>query len=478
MADDLRPDICVIGGGSGGLTVAAAAAQFGVDVVLIERDKMGGDCLNYGCVPSKALLAAAKSAASWKKSAAFGVTFGAPSIDYGAVNAHVQSVIGDIAPHDSVERFESLGVTVLQESAHFLNKQTVQAGTTRIRARRFVIATGSRAALPPISGLSDVAYLTNETIFDLTQAPRSLIILGGGPIGCELAQAHARLGVTVTLIEMASLLAKDDPKAVDLVRAALRDEGIALFEHHKATHVEQALTGDIRVTIEGERGSEILSAEKLLVATGRTPQLDGLNLAAADIAFSPRGIQVDASLKTTNRNVFAIGDCTGGLQFTHVAGYHGGLVVGQILFRARLKENRSLIPWVTYTSPEIAHVGLTEEEARKDPKHRSKVQILTWPLEENDRAKAERKTAGFIKVIVGRGGKLLGADIVAENAGELINSWCLAIAAGLKVSAFRQMVVPYPTLGEVGKRAALTYYAASLSHPLVRRLIRFLRLLG
>lgn len=478
MPELLTPDICVIGGGSGGLTVAAAASQFGVDVVLIEQGKMGGDCLNYGCVPSKATIAASKMAALSRKGDQVGVSLGVPQIDFQKVHDHVHQVIADIAPLDSVERFEGLGVTVLQEAARFVDRETVEAGGKHIKARRFVIATGSTAAVPPINGLHDVAFLTNETIFELTEAPKSLIVLGGGPIGSELAQAHARLGSKVTLIEMATLLAKDDPKAVDLVRSALVEDGVEILEHHTAASVAQASDGSMTVDVEGPDGRKSVTAEKLLVATGRKPQLDGLNLDAAAVKHSPRGIKVDAYLKTSNPKIFAIGDCTGGLQFTHVAGYHGGLVVGQILFRAPLKENRHIIPWVTYTSPEIAHVGMTEEEARKDFKHRDKLTILTWPIEENDRAKADRKTVGFIKVMVGKGGKILGADIVAENAGELINSWCLAVSAGLKISAFRNMIAPYPTVSEVGKRAAITYYAGSLTNPLVRRLISFLRRFG
>ena len=478
MTETLTPDICVIGAGSGGLTVAAASAKFGVDVVLIEKGKMGGDCLNYGCVPSKATIAAAKHAASFRSAPDFGVTFDTPKIDYQKVHDHIHDVIATIAPMDSVERFEGLGVHVILDAAKFIDKETVEAGGKRIKARRFVIATGSRAAVPPVPGLADIDYLTNETIFDLTEPAGRLLVVGGGPIGMELAQAQARLGNTVTVVEMAKTLAKDDQEMAEIVRESIRADGVTLLEETRLESISQLADGSVEAKVTNSAGEQTLVADKVLVAAGRAPVLDGLNLEAAGVTYTSRGITVSKYLKTSNPKIFAIGDCAGGLQFTHVAGYHAGLVVGQLLFRAPLAENRDMVPWVTFTSPELAHVGLTEAQARKTAKHGMHVKVLSWSYHENDRAIAERKTKGMIKVVVGKGGKILGADIVGEGAGEMINMWSLAVSSGLKISALRNMISPYPTMAEIGKRAALLYYADSVKSPMVRRIITFLRRFG
>ena len=374
MTTVLKPDICVIGAGSGGLSVAAAAAAFGVDVVLIEQGKMGGDCLNTGCVPSKALLASAKAAVAEAAGKKLGVHFGAVGVDFARANDHVQAVIAAIAPHDSEERFEGLGVTVLKHHARFTGPDCILAGETEIRARRFVIATGSRAAVPPIPGLDTVSYLTNETLFDLREAPEHLIVIGGGPIGMEMAQAHRRLGSKVTVIEAQKALGKDDPEQAAIVIDALRSEGVTILEDTKVAGVEKTGSG-VSVSVETPEGVQrSLEGSHLLVATGRAPTVDGLDLEKAGVAYSRKGIEVDRGLRTSNRRVYVIGDVTGGLQFTHVAGYHAGLVIRSILFRLPAKENRDLIPWVTYTSPELGHVGLSEPEARR--RHGDKVRVL------------------------------------------------------------------------------------------------------
>jgi pyruvate/2-oxoglutarate dehydrogenase complex dihydrolipoamide dehydrogenase (E3) component len=472
MAEILTPDICVIGAGSAGLSVAAAAAAFGVPVVLIEKHKMGGECLNTGCVPSKALLAAAKRAALMRSGDAFGVSAQDVKVDFAKVREHVQSVIRAIAPNDSAERFRALGVRVIQGAAAFKDQKTVTVGDIEIRARRFVIATGSAPALPPIPGLDKGPYLTNETVFDITVLPKHLIVIGGGPIGMELAQAFRRLGSAVTVLEAARPLAKDDPECAAIVVDSLERDGVVIRAGVKAAGVEYG-NGSVQVKIEGEADVE---GSHLLVATGRKPVTAGLNLEAAGIAYEALGITVNAGLKTTNSRVFAIGDVAAGqLQFTHAGNYHAGLVIRNALFRLPVRVNNDVIPWVTYTEPELAQSGLSEAEVCK---RGIKIRILRWPYHDNDRAQAERETHGHIKVITSARGKILGATIVGNQAGELITAWTLAIAQGMNIRAFTGIVFPYPTLSELGKRAAIDFFAPSLTSPWVRRIIAWLRIFG
>lgn len=469
--ESIEADICVIGAGSGGLSVAAGASQMGASVVLLERGKMGGDCLNYGCVPSKAMIAAGHAAELFRTSGPFGVAQQEPVVDFGQVHKHVHDVIGAIEPNDSVERFEGLGVRVIQAAGKFVGNREAIAGDTRVKAKYFVVATGSSAAVPPIPGLADVPYLTNETVFDRTECPEHLLVVGGGPIGCELAQAHRRLGAKVTILEMFDILAKDDPEAAEVVRHQLQREGVTVREGIKVSRVSQS-DGGIAVEIEGDAGVETVSGSHVLLAAGRRPNLDGLDLDAAGIAHSPKGIEVDARLRTTNKRVFAIGDVAGALQFTHVAGYHAGIVIRNALFKLPAKVNYRAIPWVTYTDPELANVGLTETEAKE--RLGGDIRILRWPFAENDRAQAERKTDGFVKVIADRKGRIHGACIVGPHAGELILPWVLAVEKGLKIGAMASIVAPYPTLSEVSKRAAGSYFTASLFGERTKKLVRFL----
>lgn len=470
--DALYADICVIGAGSGGLSVAAGAVQMGASVVLIERGEMGGDCLNTGCVPSKALIAAAHAAHTIRASSGFGVHSAAPEVRFREVHDHVHGVIAAIAPHDSVERFEALGCLVIQASARFLDRDTVEAGGERVKARRFVIATGSRAAIPPVPGVAEADPLTNETIFALKDLPEHLIILGGGPIGIEMAQAFRRLGARVTVIEKETILAKDEPEAAEIVRQALKKDGVTLLEKIGASAVKREGAA-VTVILDGDSdaGPRIVGSH-LLVAAGRRPNIETLELAAAGVAASPRGITVDAGLRTTNRKIFAIGDVAGGPQFTHVAGYHAGVVIRNALFGLPAKANYAALPWVTYTDPELAHAGLTEADARKAG---GEVQILTWSFAMNDRAQTERATEGLAKIVLGRKGRILGATIVGPRAGELIGTWCLAISAGLKIGAVASAVLPYPTLGEVSKRAAGSFYTPKLFGALTRRIVGFIQ---
>jgi pyruvate/2-oxoglutarate dehydrogenase complex dihydrolipoamide dehydrogenase (E3) component len=476
FSEEAQADLCVIGAGSGGLSIAAAAAQLGVNVVLIEKHKMGGDCLNYGCVPSKALIAASRRAHVMRSSAPFGISPVTPAIDFRAVHDHVKGVIAAIAPNDSVERFTGLGVRVIQAAGRFLDRSTVLAGDVAIKARRFVIATGSSPVVPPIPGLADAPYFTNETIFDNQQRIDHLIVIGGGPIGIELAQAHLRLGSRVTVLEGLKALGKDDPELAEVVLSRLRTEGLVIREGARVEHVARGGgPAAVRVTIATTEGKEVIEGSHLLVAAGRKPNLQDLNLDAAGIKYDKRGINVDKGLVTSNPKVFAIGDVIGGLQFTHVANYHAGIVFRRALFRLPAKVRDDHIPWVTYTDPELAHVGLAEDAARKA---HGKINIYRFPFHDNDRAQAERATHGFIKVVTTAKGKIVGATIVGEHAGELIQMWSLALSQGMSITQMTQWISPYPTLSEVSKRAAVGYYASKAGSPLARRLIRWLRVLG
>jgi pyruvate/2-oxoglutarate dehydrogenase complex dihydrolipoamide dehydrogenase (E3) component len=464
----IETDICVIGAGSGGLSVAAGAVQMGARVVLIEAGEMGGDCLNSGCVPSKALIAAAKAAEA-QRHGFRGVAGVEPQVEFGAVKDHVAAVIAQIAPVDSQERFEGLGCTVIRAFARFTGPREVQAGDTLVRARRFVIATGSRPFVPPIQGFETVPYLTNETIFQLRDRPQHLIVIGGGPIGVEMAQAHRRLGCDVTVIEGAKVLGREDPELSALVIEALRAEGIRFLEGQPVIRLAGDATS-VEVTL-GD-GTQVRGSH-LLMAVGRKVALDGMGLEAAGVAYSPKGVTVDARLRSSNRRVHAVGDAAGGLQFTHVAGWHAGIVIRQAVLGLPAKADPRALPRVTYTDPELAQVGLTEAEAQAA--HGEALTVVRAEFAHNDRAQAEAKGKGLIKVMVVKG-RPVGASIVGPQAGELIGLWALAISARLKMSAIAGMVAPYPTLGEVSKRAAGAYFSPRLfESPALKRLVRFVQ---
>ncbi|CAE7205096.1 merA [Symbiodinium microadriaticum] len=385
------------------------------------------------------------------KGAEFGVAPTEATVDFARAKDHVEEVIAAIAPHDSVERFEGLGCTVILGEGKFTTRRDFEVDGKVIRARRFVIATGSRPMVPPIPGLDETPYHTNETIFEDRTKPDHLIILGGGPIGLEMAQAHRRLGCKVTIVEMANAMGKDDPELAAIVLEKLRGEGIDIREQTKVVGVSGS-DGSVSVKVEGPDGPAEISGSHLLVAAGRAPNVENLGLEEAGVEYDRGGIKVSAGLKTKNRRVFAIGDVIGGAQFTHMAGYHGGLVIRAALFSLPVKATQTLVPWVTYTDPELAHVGLTEAMARDQ--FGDKVKVLTWDVAENDRSQAERIRDGKVKVVLGKGGKILGASIVAPNAGDLLQPWILAMTQGLKIGAFTSMIVPYPTIGEVNKRVA------------------------
>ncbi len=465
----LKTDILVIGAGSGGLSVAAGAVQMGADVILLEGHKMGGDCLNYGCVPSKALLAAGHAAHAMTTGAAMGITPVAPQIDYAAAKDHVARVIAQIEPVDNQERFEGLGVKVIRAFGRFTGPATVQAGDDTISARRIVVATGSSPLVPPIPGLSGVPYLTNETLFDLREKPDHLLIIGGGPIGMEMAQAHRRLGCEVTVIEGATALGKDDPELAAVVLDHLRQEGITIAEDALAAEI-RGQAGAIEVAVKDGR---VFRGTHLLVAVGRKSNTDTLNLEAAGIETTRQGIKVDDRMRTTNKRVFAIGDVAGGLQFTHVAGYHAGLIIRQALFGLPARQKTAHIPWATYTDPELAQVGLTEAAARKQ--YGAALEVARFDYHHNDRAIATLQTKGLIKVMVHKG-RPVGVSIVGHQAGELIALWSMAIANNLKMSAIAGMVAPYPTIAEINKRAAGAYFSPRLfDNPMVKKVVRLVQ---
>jgi pyruvate/2-oxoglutarate dehydrogenase complex dihydrolipoamide dehydrogenase (E3) component len=466
----LRPDLCVIGAGSGGLAVAAGAAQMGASVVLVERGRMGGDCLNYGCVPSKSLLAASRLANAWRRGAELGIGYGLPQIDFAAVADSVERVIARLAPNDSVERFERLGVRVISAEARFVDSRTIRAGDHAIRPRRFVIATGSAPVVPPIPGLDRVKFFTNETVFANRTAPSHLIVIGGGPVGIELAQAYRGLGAAVTVIDAGPLLPHDDPELVALLAQRLAEDGIALKPSVAVAGIEHEGTA-IAVTL---ATGEHIAGSHLLVAAGRRPNLAALDLPAAGIEAGAAGILVDRRLRTTNHRAFAIGDAAGGPQFTHIALYHAGIVIRNVLFRLPARVDYRALPWVTYTDPELAQAGLSETAAREA----GPLRTLRWSFAENDRAHTERDTSGEVKIVTGRRGRILGATILGAAAGDLILPWALAISQRLKIGAMANLIVPYPTRGDAGKRAAGSFYTPSLFAPRTRRLVRLLARLG
>lgn len=471
MKQTISCDIAILGGGAGGLSVAAVASQLGMKVVLAEAGKMGGDCLNAGCVPSKSLLAAAKAAHAFTRADRFGIQNVTPTVDFAAVMAHVAEVIARIAPHDSVERFTRLGVTVLPGHAAFIDKSTMKVGETEVKARYFVVATGSSPAVPPVPGLADVPFLTNETIFSLKEKPDHLVIIGAGPIGCEMAQAFSFLGVKVTLLEAFTMMPRDEADLVDMLRHEFIQSGIQLYERIKIISVSRQ--GEkIEIVIEQNGQQQVISGSHLLVAAGRKVNVDGLALEKAGVNYTSKGIQVDNRLRTANKKIYAIGDVAGGYQFTHIAGYHAGIAIRNMIFKWPARVDYRAIPWVTYTFPPLAHAGLTTGEAEKQYK---KVKIITVNYADNDRAIAEGETTGCLKAICTEKGNILGVSILGVNADELIAPWILLIKDGKTLREMSDAVFPYPTLSEISKRAASEFYSPLLFSDKVKRLVRWIK---
>lgn len=473
---EIETDICIIGGGVSGLTMASVSAQLGLDVVLFEGHKMGGDCLNVGCVPSKSLLAAGHAAHIAKlDTKKFGIDVGSVKVDMKAVHDHIHAVIKSIEPHDSPERFEGMGVNVIQDYAKFIDKNTVEGGGFRVKARKFIIATGSTAAVPSIEGIETVPYLTNESIFDLTELPEHLVIIGGGPIGCEMAQAYRNLGAKVSIISLSPIFPHDDPEAAEIMRHVFREDGIDLYEKAQTKLISKS-DNNISISIKTEDGKDnIITGSHLLIATGRKPILDKLDLDKAGVEHTPKGIKVNDSLRTSNKNIYAAGDCTGQYQFTHIAEYHTGIIIQKVLFKSPFaKVDYKALPWVTYTTPEVANVGMNEPQTKEKLKE-GEYKILRFNYADNDRARAERATTGFIKVIATPKGNVLGATIIGKNAGELILPWSLAITKKLKLSDITGQIVPYPTYNEVSKRAAGSFYKDKLFSDFTKKIVNFLK---
>ncbi len=468
----IKADLAVIGAGSGGLSAAAGAAQFGLKVVLFERHEMGGDCLNYGCVPSKALLSAAKAAQGARDAAKFGVAVSAPHVDWEGVKAHVRHAIETIAPVDSQERFEGLGVTVIREAARFESPAIVTSTSARVKARRIVVSTGSRAFVPPIPGLDTVDFITNETVFSLPAFPYHLVILGGGPIGLEMAQAFVRLGARVTVIEMGRALARADAEHAAIAVEALRAEGVTILEGYKASRVE-GRPGEISVDATNDAGELRVDGSHLLVALGRRPVMDGLDLEAGGVAFDNRGLLIGENLRSrSNPRVWALGDVAGREQFTHIAGWHASVFARRAFFKQGTTAASLPVPAVTYVSPEVAQIGLTEADARA--KFGTGVSVSSFPFHDNDRAIAEGKTLGEAKLVI-RKGKLLGASIVGEGAGDILQLVSVAMSNGLGVQALTNFISPYPTRAEIVKRAASAYFTPTLFSAKTRMLVGLLQ---
>ena len=470
--NELKPGICVIGANAGGLAMAATAAASGVAAVLIENCGMGGEFLKRdGSVPAQALIAAAERANAMRTGARFGAKAVRVGIDFGAVNTHMRDVIDVVAPNFTRERFAGLGVRLIRGPARFTGAETIAAGDLSIKAGHFVVAARSSPIIPEIPGLLDIPHLTSETIADLAEFPRQLIVIGAGPTGLELAQAFRRLGAEVTVLESATPLARADRECAAIVLDALEREGVTLRTGVEITNVRRAFAR-VHVTFTASAGVETIEGSHLLVAVGRRTNLDDLGLDAAGISYTPQGIIADQHLRTTNKRVYAVGDVTGTPYSTHAAIYHAGIVVRHALLRMPVKVNHLAVPQVIRTDPGLAQIGLLEEEARAQKRA---IRVLRWPYRENDRAQAAGAIDGHIKVVTDRRGTILGATIVGADAGESIAPWALAISENLNIHALAGFVVPYPSYAEVGKRAAATYLSHGLTSARARRIMGWLR---
>ncbi|WP_025323940.1 dihydrolipoyl dehydrogenase family protein [Deferrisoma camini] len=469
-------DLGILGGGAAGLTVAAGGAQFGAKVLLVEKTgRLGGECLHTGCVPSKTLIRTAGVWALARRTPEFGLpALELPEVDLGAVMARVRSVIEAIQEHDSPERFCRLGAEVRFGSARFVDDHTVDLDGRRISARAWVVATGSRPALPPVDGLSDTPHWTNETVFGQTRLPGRLLVLGGGPIGVELAQAFQRLGSRVTVVEfLDQILGPEDPDVAAILRQRLEAEGMEILTATRAVRAEPDGAG-VRLTVAPSSGpgeARVLEADALLVATGRRPNVEDLGLEAAGVEVGPRGIPTDARLRTNVRHIYACGDVNGVFPFTHVAGYEASVALSNAILRLPRKADYAKVPWCTYTDPEVASVGLNEKRAREQG---VKYRVLEASFADNDRALAEGEAAGKIKVLVSPKGKVLGCQIVGAHAGELIHEWVVAVAGGVRLATLAGAIHVYPTLSEISKRAAGAYFAEKLFSDRTKGVLRFL----
>lgn len=467
----IKTELCIIGAGAAGLSLAAGASQLGLKVTLIEQGKMGGDCLNTGCVPSKALLAAAKRHWQALNASELGLHVVKAQADFAKVMAHVRKAIQTIEPDDSAERFEALGCDVLVGKAQFIDSKTLQVGDKQLQAAKFIIAAGSKPALPNITGLMDVAYHTNESIFDIQRLPKHLIIIGGGPIGCELGQALAMLGAKVSIIARNRILAKEDQQAVEVVRTSLKEAGVNVYEYARLESVAE-LNQRLVAVFYHDGKEQILTGDKLLIATGRKANIEDLALDKAQVACHQQGVKVNSRLQTTNPNIYAMGDVTGLHHFTHMANYHAGILLKNILFRWPAKVQSYYMPRVTYTSPELAQVGMTSAEAEQAGlKH----QLVELPFSRNHRAICDGQIAGFIKLVLNRWHKVIGVTIVGAQAGELLMPWLMVVKEKRSLKKITDLIVPYPTLSEINKQVASHHLSPALFSNKVKRLVSWLK---
>lgn len=450
-------DVIVIGAGAAGLTAAGGCGLFGLKVALIEGRRMGGECLNDGCVPSKALIAAARRAAQGGDR--LGVALAAPAVDWAGVHAHVHGAIAAIAPHDSEERFEGMGCEVIRDHARLTGPHEVSVAGRKLTAPRIVLATGSQPALPPIAGLDDVAFLTNESIFELGECPAHLVVIGGGAIGMEMAQSFRRLGSAVTLIHDGPLLERDDPQSVALVQGAMEREGVR-FVAGKAVRVSGAVAVELA-------GGKVIEGSHLLVATGRKARTAGFGLEELGVAIGANGITVDARRRTSLKHIYAIGDCRDGPRLTHAAGYEGSNVVMEIAFGLPAKADWRALPWCTYTDPEVAQIGLTEAQARAA--YGAKVRVIEQHFDHNDRAVCEGEAEGHCKLVM-KGGKVVGASICGPGAGDLLLPISQLITGKASTFALGSAVIPYPTRSEITKAAAFAAWEPTVFGPWPRRI--------
>lgn len=458
-------DLAVIGGGTGGLVTAAGASQFGAKVALIERDKLGGECLYTGCVPSKTLIRSAKIASLVRRAGEFGIKIPSYEVDFPAVMSRMRKVIETVGRHDSPERFRNLGVTVIHREAAFVSADTLQVGDQRIKSRKFVIATGSRSTTPPVEGLKESGFLTHVEALNLSNQPRSLIILGAGPIGLEFAQLFSRLGTKVIVLEvLGQILPREDLEIAQMLEEHLKAEGVEIYTCTRAFRVEvkdgrKIVYGSCEVESPSKQPASF-AADEILVAAGRAPNMEGLGLEKVGAATDKKGIVVDDYLKSTAKNVWACGDVTGKYLFTHVAEYQARLLVGNVLFPFRRRADYRVVPWTTFTDPEVAHVGLTEAEAREQ--HGDKIQVYRHAFADVDRAIAEGEPLGFIKAVCDPKGQILGAHILGTQAGDLIQPLVLAMKEKMPIARISQSIHAYPTLVEINRRAADQYYREKL----------------
>lgn len=454
--------LIVIGGGSGGLVTAAGAAGLGAKVALVEKNKMGGDCLNTGCVPSKAIIRTAKLAHDARTAQRFGLENFSPDIQLSRVMQSVREVQKKIEPHDSPERFQGLGVDVHFGSFHFLSPHEITDGTIILSAKRFVIATGAGPFIPPIKGIREIPFLTSDNVWGLAELPKRLVVLGGGPIGAELSQVFARLGSRVSVIDMADcLLSREDPEAGCLIKERFQREGIETLVNMRAEEVRTVSDGYELLLSHPETGKRVIPFDQILVAVGRAPHVEGLGLEKAGVKFSKKGIEVDDYLRTSARHIFACGDVIGSYQFTHTADFQARLILRNALFPGKSKIDYRIVPWCTFTDPEVARVGLNEKEARAD---NIPYDVYTYHLKDLDRAVCDREDEGFIKILTGKGSdQLLGVTLVGSHAGDLIHELALAMHQRIGLRKIASMIHIYPTLAEVSKRIADTYQRGRLT---------------